>query len=111
MSNHESEQRHELAALQDLQRLIGHLGEELASFRARALQAEARLRSLEQSIQPGELFDGARLAQLESENRALRERLDTAAARARDMLQRVHFLRQQHDTPSGPAAGRTGGPR
>jgi hypothetical protein len=36
-----------------------------------------------------------RLANLERENAMLRERLATASARARQMLERVHFLRQQ----------------
>jgi hypothetical protein len=36
-----------------------------------------------------------RLANLERENAVLRERLTAAGARARQMLERVHFLRQQ----------------
>ena len=36
-----------------------------------------------------------RLANLERENAALRERLAFAGARTRHMLERVHFLRQQ----------------
>ena len=36
-----------------------------------------------------------RLASLERENAALREQLATTAARTRQMLERVHFLRQQ----------------
>jgi len=36
-----------------------------------------------------------RLANLERENAMLRERLTAASARARQMLERVHFLRQQ----------------
>ena len=36
-----------------------------------------------------------RLANLERENAMLRERLATAGGRARQMLERIHFLRQQ----------------
>jgi hypothetical protein len=36
-----------------------------------------------------------RLANLERENAMLRERLAAASTRARQMLERVHFLRQQ----------------
>jgi hypothetical protein len=36
-----------------------------------------------------------RLANVERENAVLRERLAGAGARARQMLERVHFLRQQ----------------
>lgn len=39
-----------------------------------------------------------RLANLERENAILRERLTVAAARAKQMLERVHFLRQQTQT-------------
>jgi len=39
--------RPERAAFAELEQLVKHLGDELASFRRRALQAEARLKSLE----------------------------------------------------------------
>ena len=46
MSDHGNE-RPELSAFRDLESLVHHLVEELASFRRRALRAEARLRELE----------------------------------------------------------------
>jgi hypothetical protein len=106
VSDHEPDERPELAAFHELHRLITHLGEELAGFRVRALQAEARLRALEQASQTGDLFDASRVPQLERENRELRERLEVAAGRARDMLQRVHFLRQQHELAGGGGGAR-----
>ena len=39
--------RPETTAFAELEQLVKHLGDELASFRRRALQAEARLKSLE----------------------------------------------------------------
>jgi hypothetical protein len=83
-------------AFEELSQLVRHLGDELAGFRRRALQAEARLRMIE--MEGGaELPAPERVAALERENAELRARLETATARTRQMLDRVRFLRQQHD--------------
>ena len=82
-------------AFEELEQLVRALGEELARFRKRAIQAEARLKKVETSGEPGDLFSGDRIAALESENRDLRDRVDVAATRTRTMLERVRFLRQQ----------------
>jgi len=85
------------AAFADLERLVHHLGDELASFRRRALQAEARVKALESS--PGATRTSPeRIEKLERENANLKMRLETARARTRQMLERVRFLRQQHET-------------
>ncbi len=86
-------ERPELAAFRELQQLIGHLGEELAGFRRRALQAEARLRTLEEG--GGAEAAADRLGHLEHENTELRRRLEAATTRTRQVLDRVRFLRQQ----------------
>lgn len=90
-------ERPELHALHELVSLVGHLGEELAGFRRRALVAEARVRELEQVGSAGAedrtLRD--RVAELEQDNAALRVRLEGATNRTQAMLDRVHFLRQQ----------------
>ena len=83
------------AAFAELEQLVRALGEELARFRKRALQAESRLKKLETSGEPGDLFSGDRIASLETENRELRARIDGATERTRTMLDRVRFLRQQ----------------
>ncbi|MDB4899951.1 MAG: hypothetical protein JWN53_1759 [Gemmatimonadetes bacterium] len=91
--------RPEVAAFRELEMLVRHLGDELAGFRRRALVAEARIRELDgQDAQPildkqRELSD--RCTQLEHENAALKGRLESATARSRQMLERVHFIRQQ----------------
>jgi hypothetical protein len=85
------------AAFADLEKLVHHLGDELASFRRRALQAEARVKALEGS--PGVTRTSPeRIDKLERENASLKLRLETARGRTRQMLERVRFLRQQHET-------------
>lgn len=86
-------ERPELEAYNELQQLIRHLADELASFRKRALTAESRLKALDAG-EPDPKATG-RSSELERENRELRARLDGAAERTRQMLDRVRFLRQQ----------------
>ena len=103
-------------AFLELQRLVRHMTDELASFRRRAFQAESRVRDLEQElaalrarqaeaapvrvvaseVQPP-LDAGERLGDLERENADLRSRLDSATERTRNLLDRVRFLRQQEE--------------
>jgi hypothetical protein len=90
-------------AFRELELLVRALGEELASMRRRALLAEARLKELESAggdgpVQP-RLAD--RIARLESENAALRERVEQARDQSKAMLDRVHFLRQQAQAREG----------
>lgn len=97
--------RPESSAFAQLEQLVHHLGEELAGFRRRALAAESRVRVLEAAVQMG--GDSAsleRLRTLEGENAELRARLAFATERTRQLLARVHFLRQQQSRPpAGPA--------
>lgn len=88
--------RLEKAAFTELELLVKHLGDELASFRRRALQAEARLKSLEVTGVKG-VVSPERVQFLERENAGLTSRLETARARTQQMIDRVRFLRQQHD--------------
>jgi hypothetical protein len=88
--------RPEVAAFSELEQLVKHLGDELASFRRRALQAEARLKSLESTGVKG-VVSPERVQFLERENAGLTNRLDAARARTQQMIDRVRFLRQQHD--------------
>lgn len=85
--------------LPQLAQLVRHLGEELASFRKRALQAEATLRGLESASRSGDLFPGQRVVDLEKENAELRERLEFATGQTRAILAQVRFLRQQSERP------------
>lgn len=94
--------------LTQLAQLVHNLGEELAAFRKRALQAEATLRGYETSSRSGDLFAEQRVVQLEKENADLRARLDFATEQTRAILSQVRFLRQQSERPvtgSQPAVG------
>ncbi len=88
--------RPEIAAFAELEQLVKHLGDELASFRRRALQAEARLKSLESTGVKG-VVSPERVQFLERENAGLTTRLESARTRTQQMIDRVRFLRQQHD--------------
>jgi hypothetical protein len=88
--------RPEVAAFAELEQLVKHLGDELASFRRRAMQAEARVKSLESTGVKG-VVSPERVHFLETENAGLTSRLDAARARTQQMIDRVRFLRQQHD--------------
>ena len=99
------------AVFDELERAVRHLGEELAFFRRRALDAERRLRELTAHAPPVSagavpapafIADPAqsadlrtRVAALESENGDLRDRLAEAAERTRALADRVRFVRQQ----------------
>ena len=86
----------ERAAFAELEQLVKHLGDELASFRRRALQAEARLKTVESTGVKG-VVSPERVQFLERENAGLENRLASARARTQQMIDRVRFLRQQHD--------------
>ena len=85
--------------LPQLAQLVRNLGDELAAFRKRALQAEATLRGYESSSRSGDLFAEQRVVQLEKENADLRARLDFATEQTRAVLAQVRFLRQQSERP------------
>lgn len=88
--------RPETSAFAELEQLVKHLGDELAAFRRRALQAEARLKGLETTGSKG-VVSPERVQHLERENAGLNTRLEAARARTQQMIDRVRFLRQQHD--------------
>lgn len=85
--------------LPQLAQLVRNLGDELAAFRKRALQAEATLRGYESSSRSGDLFAEQRAGQLEKENADLRARLEFATEQTRALLAQVRFLRQQSERP------------
>lgn len=96
MFEHDPKPAATLAAFTELSDLVGHLGDELAAFRRRALQAEARVRALEAAGGADAFASQSRLEELERENDELRTRLAAAGERTDQMLARVRFLRQQH---------------
>lgn len=100
----------ESASFRQLEQLVRHLGEELAGFRRRALAAESRVRALEAAVaNGGDAASLERLRTLEQENTDLKARVVYATDRTRQLLARVHFLRQQQGRPipGAPAGGGT----
>jgi len=89
-------ERPEIEAFEELHQLVRHLGDELATFRRRALQAEARVKAFE-SAPGGARVNPERVQRLETENEDLKRRLEAARERTRQVLDRVRFLRQQHE--------------
>lgn len=84
-------------AYQELELLVRNLGEEIASFRRRAQAAEARLQAIATKGGGGDAAAEERVSQLEAENAELRARLAAATERTGKVLDRVRFLRQQHE--------------
>lgn len=99
----------EVRAFRELETLVRHLGEELATFRRRALQAENQLKDSGHG-HAAKSGRGAphseRYSELETENDTLRTRLERAEERVRQMMDRVRFLRQQLQSAGGAPAGR-----
>ena len=86
----------ELRAVHELETLVHRMADELAAFRRRALVAEARLKELESTEGGAATIEtAAQVSRLEAENDQLRAKLETTTSRARQMLDRVRFLRQQ----------------
>ena len=89
-------ERADLRALDQLEAVLRELGEEMATWRARALKAEPSRGSGSGG--------GARSSELESENRQLRGRLEAARVRVQELVTRLAFLEEQ-----SREAGTTGG--
>jgi hypothetical protein len=92
-------------AFLELEVLVRNLGEELASFRKRAQAAEARLQAIATRGGGGDGMAEERVTQLEAENADLRKRLGEASERTGKVLDRVRFLRQQHELSQPDGAG------
>jgi FtsZ-binding cell division protein ZapB len=85
-------------ALGDLEQVVQHLAEELAGWRRRTLKAEGEL---QQARDNGGVIAGPELTQarqriieLETENQALRARIDAAKERLSALAGRLSFLEQ-----------------
>jgi FtsZ-binding cell division protein ZapB len=91
-------ERPDLRAVSELEQVVHHLAEELAGWRRRTLKAEGEL---QQARANGGVLAGPELTQarqrvieLETENQALRLRIDAAKDRLRALAGRVTFLEQ-----------------
>lgn len=91
-------ERPDLAALAELERVLGSMAEELGAWRRRCLKAEAELKEAQASggvVAGVELKESRqRVIELETENQALRQRMDAAKERLRVLAGRLSFLEQ-----------------
>jgi hypothetical protein len=102
-------ERVDALALDQLEATLRHVADELAGWRARALKAEAEAKQVQSH---GGGSASARLdpelrtraADLEAENRVLRQRVEAARTRVSDLSTRLAFLEEQ-GRESAPAPG------
>jgi chromosome segregation ATPase len=87
------DEKPDLEALQELEDVLRHFEAELASWRRRALTSEQRLAD----VTRGEGGAPGRIAELETENHTLEDRVAQAKGRVTDLLDRLRFLEQQSD--------------
>ena len=82
-------------AIDQLEAILRDVAEELAGWRSRAQKAESELKSR---------GGGAgKNPELESENKALRQRVEGARTRVHDLMQRLTFLEEQARENGGGA--------
>jgi len=114
-----SGERLDALALDHLEGTLRHVAEELAGWRARALKAEAEARHAPAPATAGPGLTLARpdpelrtrMADLEAENRILRQRVEVTRARVHDLLARLAFLEEQGRETSSGSAGAAGAVR
>jgi len=107
-------ERAELRALEQLEAVLREVGEELATWRARALKAEAEAKGgggvpRGAAHARGDAERRGRGAELETENRQLRTRLEAARTRMQELVARLSFLEEQSRETAGTASAAAGG--
>ena len=85
-------------AAEEVAALVKALGEELTTFRQRALKAEARVKELEAAGGGDKVDLVGRIGSLEAENQTLLARIESATERTEGLLDRVRFTRQQTES-------------
>src|SRR3989442_2765719 len=104
--------------LDQLESVLRYVADEVAGWRARAVKAEAELKEggakSGGGVPKSDPETRGRLADLEQENRTLRQRVDAARVRVHDLLSRLTFLEEQArqaggNGGGGGAAGSAGG--
>jgi chromosome segregation ATPase len=94
-------ERPDFRALDELEQLLRHVGEELAAWRRRSLKAEAELQEYKSKgggpAGPELLQARQRVIDLEVENQQLRQRIDAARERVATIESRLTFLSQDRE--------------
>ena len=94
-------ERPDFRALDELEQLLRHVGEELAAWRRRSLKAEAELQDFKTKgsgpAGPELLQSRQRVIDLEVENQVLRQRIEAARERVASIESRLTFLSQDRE--------------
>ena len=108
-------ERADAQVVDQLEAILRGVAEELAGWRARALKAETDLKELRGGAGGGPTrLDPEvrnRLAELEQENKTLRQRVEAAKLRVHDLLGRLTFLEEQAREAGNGGGGGGGGGR
>lgn len=113
-------ERADAELLDQLETILRHVADELATWRARALKAEGDLKDGGARSGAGtaklDVEARSRAAELEQENRQLRLRVEAARVRVHDLVSRLAFLEEQARetvagarSPSGAGGRGSGG--
>ena len=107
-------ERADTPVVDQLEAILRAVAEELTGWRTRALKAETDIKELRGAAGGGlarldpEVRN--RLADLEQENKTLRQRVEAAKLRVHDLLGRLTFLEEQaREAGNGGGAGGAGG--
>ena len=94
-------ERPDFRALDELEQLLRHVGEELATWRRRSLKAEAELQEYKTKgsgpAGPELVLSRQRIIELEMENQQLRQRIEAARERVATIESRITFLAQDRE--------------
>lgn len=94
-------ERPDFRALDELEQLLRHVGEELAAWRRRSLKAEAELQDYKARgtgpAGPELLQARQRVIDLEMDNQQLRQRIEAARERVATIESRLTFLSQDRE--------------
>ena len=106
-------ERADAQVLDQLETILRHVADELAGWRARAVKAEGELKEsggrAGGSAAKPDAETRSRLADLEQENKALRQRVEAARLRVHDLLSRLTFLEEQAREAGGNGGVRSTG--
>jgi len=99
--------------LDQLETILRHVADELAGWRARAVKAEGELKESGGrgggSAAKPDAETRNRVADLEQENKTLRQRVEAARLRVHDLLSRLTFLEEQAREAGGNGGVRAAG--
>jgi len=106
-------ERADAQVLDQLETILRHVADELAGWRARAVKAEGELKESGGrgggAVAKPDVETRNRVADLEQENKTLRQRVEAARLRVHDLLSRLTFLEEQAREAGGNGGVRSAG--